>query len=108
MTPEAQRLLTELQAQYKRVAIYATNYRFYDLPAVATEPFHLPADDWNSGHNSLIFVPAGAKIRLVATEEANGLGAYGIDAGPLVGLWVSDYEYKYGSEIPDIKECKLK
>lgn len=95
MTPQAQSLLTTLEANYQKAAFWANNYTSYNLPFCTTKNLSLPSDRWNRGCNHRILIPAGAKIRLVCSKETYELGVGGRDSDKLIGLWVSDFTYNW-------------
>ena len=96
MTPQAQELLNQLTNGYKKAAFHAGNYKRYNLPEVVTDELSLPADGWNSGSDSRIFIPVGAKLKLITSEDTYKLGIGGVETDQLKGLWASEFEYTWG------------
>ena len=82
--------ITDRIAGLKRAAFYAENYR---LPSsfVTTEEISIPSDQWNSGSDHRIRIPAGVRVEIVTKQHREAEEIYGRDADVVAGLWAERF-----------------
>ena len=89
----------------KRAAFYAENYRL-SSSFVTTEELSLPSDQWNSGSDHRIKIPAGVRVEIVNKQHREAEDVHGREADAVQGLWAERFSTGWPSDFAEGREAR--
>ena len=93
-------------AGLKRARFYADNLPFASS-FVTKEELSISSDQWNSGSDHRIKIPAGVRVEIVNRLHREAEEIYGAEASEVQGLWAERFSTGWPSDFAESREVRI-